>query len=315
MQVWLAQVSLLRDALRGRAGRELPALAAEHGFDGVEWLDRLLPSFRREDLARLGDACRQAGLGQGGLSLNLEYMVSPERRALQIRRALNLMGACPELGVGFVRVGLGGGGLNFNGALEWLSVLRPKSSQLATPLGPAGRLFYGLCLSAAQMSGYRGSHGRTPPPKSQAEHQAAREALSPLAEKAESLGLALGVENHWGISGRPDDLLNLVYNINGGEISAFKTGICLDLDNWYEDQDSYAGVAALAPSALHVHYKAYGGQPKQEALKLNYQGKLKLLKDAGYGGAFSLEYEGPEPALSGAVRASDVLRRIWEGLA
>ncbi|MCF8031550.1 MAG: sugar phosphate isomerase/epimerase [Desulfarculaceae bacterium] len=308
MRVCLAQVSLLRDALRGRVSPwDLPGLAASHGFDGVEWLDRLLPSFEHRDLARLGGACARAGLGPGGLSLSIQHLASSKRLALQTWRALALLEACPDMGVEFVRVGLGGGGLSLNGLLEGLSTLRPASSQMAAPLGLLGRWAYRV-VALANMARNRG-HGRTPPPANQSEHNAAQRALRPLAAKASELGLRLGVENHWGLSGRPDDLLKLVYNLE-----PFNGGICLDLDNFYEDQDSLAGVAALAPTAIHVHYKAHGRDPLEEAFKLDYQAKLELLKDQGYDGAFSIEYEGPEPALEGAIRAAEVLRKIWSAL-
>ncbi len=308
MRVWLAQVSLLGATLQRRVTPwGLPALAARHGFDGVEWLDRLLPSFEKTDLARLGQACARAGLGPGGLSLSIQHQASPKRLALQTQRALGLLEACPELGVEYVRVALGGGGLTLNGLLEGMSALRPKMLQLATPLGCMGRNAYRVLydLGLAQDRG----HVHQPPPASEREHALALQAVAPLAQRAAELGLRMGVENHWGLTGRPSDLLNFVYNLEGHGV-----GVCLDLDNFYEDQDSLAGVAALAPTANHVHYKAHGRYPEQEALNLHYAGKLGLLKEEGYAHAFSVEYEGPEPALAGAVRASEVLRDLWQGL-
>jgi len=308
MRVWLAQVSLAGALLQGRVTPwELPALAAKHGFDGIEWLDRLLPSFEPSDLARLGQACASAGLGPGGLSLSIQHQATPRRLALQTQRACNLLEACAELGVEYVRVGLGGGGLTLNGLLEDLSALRPRARQMTDPLGALGRLAYRLGTGLG-LTRYK-AHAHRPPPASKHEHAMAVQAVSPLAQRAEELGLRLGVENHWGLSGRPSDLLKFVYNLPGHGV-----GVCLDLDNFYKDQDSLAGVAAFAPSANHVHYKTYGPEPAREALRLGYKLKLELIKDEGYAHAFSIEYEGPEPSLAGAVQASRVLRDLWRGL-
>ena len=312
MRVWLAQVSLLAGTLQGRASSwELPALAARHGFDGVEWLDRLLPSYEPRLLARLGQACQRAGLGPGGLSLGLQPQASPARLRLQTRRCLQLMDACPSLGVEYVRVGLGGGGLSFNGLLEGLSALRPARRQLSTPLGPAARLAYRFAVATAGHTQYRG-HGKQPPPASNQEHEMASRALRPLVQKAAELGLRLGVENHWGLSGRPRDLLKLVYNLSDDNLGRNNIGICLDLNNFYEDQGALDGVAAMAPKANHVHYKAHSLDAAQEAFNLDYKAMLGLLRDEQYDWAVSIEYEGPEPALRGAIRAAETLRQLWQ---
>jgi sugar phosphate isomerase/epimerase len=306
MRVWLAQVSLLPEMLGAGVGPwELPALAARHGFSSVEWLDRLLPSCDHVTLARLGEACRQAGLGPGGLSLSIQHQAKPARLGQQTQRALGLLEACPALGVEFVRVALGGGGLSVNGVLESLAALRPPRFRRSTPLGLAGRAAYRLMAAAGLTRDQR--HASQPPPASEREQRLAVRALAPLAQRASELGLRLGVENHWGLSGRPADLLGLVYNLE-----RYNVGICLDLDNFYRDQDSLAGVAALAPSALHVHYKARARDAAGEARRLDYRAKLGVLKAEEYNGSFSVEYEGPAPRLGGAARAAGVLRELWE---
>ncbi|MBU4605042.1 MAG: sugar phosphate isomerase/epimerase, partial [Proteobacteria bacterium] len=173
------------------------------------------------------------------------------------------------------------------------------------PLGWAGRLIY-FALARAGLARDRG-HGMAPPPYPKEALDRAARSLEPLAKRAAELGLSLGVENHWGISGRPDDLLYTM-----GRLRDFGLGACLDLDNFYRDRDALDGVAALASQAVHVHYKAHGVDARAEAQGLGYQARLEALRAVGYAGAFSVEYEGPPPGLNGARRAAEVLRALWE---
>lgn len=306
MRILLAQVSLLPDLLSNKISSwRLPLLAAQNGFQGVEWLDRLLPSLEPHTLRRLGELSRRAGLGPGALGLNIQYDAPPARLAAQTQRCLGLLEACPDMGVVVVRVALARAGLNLGNILEIVTSLRPATARRREPLGWTGRLAY-LALARAGLTRDRG-HAVAPPPTPKAELEKAARALLPLAQRAQVLGLVLGVENHWGISGRPEDLL-----YTKDILGKYNLGICLDLDNFYRDQDPLAGVAALARQAVHVHYKAHGMNAQDEAIRLEYQTRLEHLRKAGYGGAFSIEYEGPPPGMTGARRAAGVLRALWE---
>lgn len=306
MRLLLAQVSLLPEILSKKISSwDLPLLAAQNGFQGVEWLDRLLPSLEPSALRRLGERSRQAGLQACALSLNLPYDAPPERRNAAARRCLDLLAACPDLGVSVVRVALARSGLNLGHLLETAASLRPASARRRDPLGWAGRLAY-LTLARAGLARDRG-HRVTPPPAPKGLLQQAARSLEPLAQRAAQMGLVMGVENHWGISGRAEDLL---YTI--GRLEKYGLGVCLDLDNFYRDQDPLAAVAALAPYAVQVHYKVHVKEAEAEARRLNYRARLGALRAVGYAGDLSLEYEGPPPGLSGARRAAGVLRGLWE---
>ena len=306
MRILLAQVSLLPELLSKKINPwSLPGLAARNGFQGVEWLDRLLPSLEPQALRRLGEMSRKVGLGPGALSLSISYDASPARLAAQTRRCLDLLDACSAMGVTVVRAALARDGITIGNLLEVAGCLRTVAARRREPLGCFGRLVY-LTMTRAGLARDRG-HSVTPPPLSRDELERAAQALRPLAQKAADLGLALGVENHWGLSGRPDDLLYTISQLN-----KYNVGICLDLDNFYKDQDALTCVAALAPQTLHVHYKAHEGDASAEAKNLHYQARLDALRAVGYAGAFSVEYEGPPPGLSGSRRAAEVLCRLWE---
>lgn len=306
MRVWLGQSSLLKETLRGQyPPDQLPAIASKNGFDGIDWLDRLLPSHRARDWAALGQVCGAAGLGPCGLNLNLSYGLPPARLERHLALLADLLGQCQLLKVKVVRVALAEGGLSVNNLLQTVAGLRPESARRIDPLGPLGRAAY----RTLHRAGFIGDHGRriSPPPRATPKRlQAAASALKPLAKRANDLGLTLGLENHWGITSHPADLLAILEMVNSDHL-----GVCLDLGNFYKEQDALAAIAVLAPSTVQVHYKARALDPEDDVPAFGYTASLGLLKNLGYGGAFSIEYEGPGPGLAGARAAARVLRRLW----
>lgn len=306
MQVWLGQCSLIQESLQGHyPPGELPGIAARNGFEGIDWLDRLLSSYRPGDWAELGLACQAAGLGPCGLNLSLSYGLPSPRLERHLAFLLELLEQCHLLGVKVVRLALNQGGLSVNNLLQRVAAMRLAAARRNDPLGPVGRFVY-KTLSRTGIIGGQGRRILPPPRAAKRNLEQAAKALRPLATQAENLGLVLGLENHWGITSNAGDLLAILEMVDSHAL-----GVCLDLGNFYEKQDALAAVAAMAPSTVQVHYKARALDPEDDVAAFDYVAKLGLLKEAGYDGAFSIEYEGPGPGLEGAVAEAQVLRRLW----
>lgn len=302
-RVLLHTWSLARPLLGGRLScLELTAEAAMAGFDGVEWLDRLLPSYDPGFLLELGQSQRQAGLGPAAYSMSLEMGASPARLAEQVDRAKAVLGLLPRLRVAAVRVCLGGGGrLSVSGALYLSESLRGRRAREAAPLSPLSRAVYRLLTRPGPLR-----PGRPPAPAEPMALQSAAWALQPLARQARDLGLSLGVENHRGLAARPEDLLSLLDAAGEG------LGVCLDLGNLQEGIDRAGAFDLLAPAAVHVHFKTSAVDPAREAEAGGYAGAMAALARAGYGGAFAAEYQGAGDGLSGARAGAALCRRLWE---
>jgi sugar phosphate isomerase/epimerase len=124
---------------------------------------------------------------------------------------------------------------------------------------------------------------------------------------AQDQGLALGLENHFGLTSHPEDILAILELAGQDE----NLGVCLDLDNVCAGQDALAMVRTLAPHAVHVHYKARDMDPQAEARRLGYEERLAALARAGYKGAFAVEYLGPGDGIAQAQAAARALQGLW----
>jgi sugar phosphate isomerase/epimerase len=143
--------------------------------------------------------------------------------------------------------------------------------------------------------------------KGQPETEARRncvESIEACADHAARRGVFLALENHGGVVAEPDSLLEIVQAVKSEWF-----GVNLDTGNFH-GVDPYADLARCAPYAVtaqvKVEMQAKGG-PKQEA---DFGRLVRLLKDAGYRGYVTLEYEAAEAPLTAVPRYLDRLRAL-----
>jgi L-ribulose-5-phosphate 3-epimerase len=127
------------------------------------------------------------------------------------------------------------------------------------------------------------------------------EACLPAAEKA---GVMLALENHWGLTTRPENLLRIYKAIRSPWL-----GINLDTGNF--PGDPYAGLEQLATDAVIVQAKTYYGGGKWYTLDLDYPRIAGILRKAGFQGWVSLEMEGEEDATTAVPKSLAVLRSAF----
>lgn len=132
------------------------------------------------------------------------------------------------------------------------------------------------------------------------------ESLRSLSDRARSLGLALLVENHGGVSSDPDFMLRLLEDVGHDRL-----GLLLDLGNFepliaishgrfagkelptvgLDLSHVYESVERLAPVASLVHAKAI--DPAQDGSPLlDLPKALSIVAASGYSGSVSVEWEG-----------------------
>ena len=133
----------------------------------------------------------------------------------------------------------------------------------------------------------------------------ASESLSALGEFSEPYGVDIIVENHGGYSSDANWLVNVIKNTgkkNVGTLPDFGN-FCVkknqNLSDWgatsdecsYE-YDKYLGVKQMLPYARSISAKSYSFDNNGNSIEIDYYRMLKIIKDSGYNGYISIEYEG-----------------------
>jgi sugar phosphate isomerase/epimerase len=128
-----------------------------------------------------------------------------------------------------------------------------------------------------------------------------------LARTARSLGLDLLVENHGGITADPEVIVALVEGVGRDELK-----VLVDIGNFepllsvqmavmqgkeipnVDVTPLYDKVARIAPYAHLVHAKTHEFDDAGRPVRLDVVRALRVVRDAGFTGPVSLEYEGNE---------------------
>jgi sugar phosphate isomerase/epimerase len=259
--------------LRRAEEREIEACihrAADLGFDGVELLQKQLPSTDRAYLQGLKRLAFALGLDLMGYSTHQGFVSpDPDSRARNVAHTIDTLEQAYQLGIPTIRINTGGWGTsrNFN--------------ELMANRGVEPRL-----------------EGHT-------EDEAfgwVIDAIAELVPEAEKRGVVMGLENHWGLSVTPEGVLRVVRAIDSPWLR-----VTLDTGNFLEDP--YDRLAMLADRAVLVQAKTYFGEGVWYTLDLDYARIARILRDAGYRGYISLEYEGREDPLTGVPKSLALLRQ------
>jgi sugar phosphate isomerase/epimerase len=145
-------------------------------------------------------------------------------------------------------------------------------------------------------------------PKGSTEEQAvawAIEGIKAVLPHAVKKGIVLALENHGGITAKPEQILKLVNAIESPNF-----GVNLDTGN-FRGGDPYAEIAQLAPYAMNVQVKTEveraGSRKKEDA---NLARVIAILREARYSGYVVLEYEAAEDPLKAIPRHIKTLRQL-----
>ncbi|UQZ36897.1 sugar phosphate isomerase/epimerase [Paenibacillus sp. PK3_47] len=150
-----------------------------------------------------------------------------------------------------------------------------------------------------------------------------------IADYAAGFGITTSIENHGTFLQSSDRVLGLVTTVGRDN---FRT--TLDVGNFVcVDEDPLAAVKKNAPYASMVHYKDFYIRPEGRGLGGSWfrstagryllgavagYGDLELeeitgvIKNSGYNGYVSIEFEGLEECRSATRLAMDNVRRLWE---
>lgn len=132
---------------------------------------------------------------------------------------------------------------------------------------------------------------------------AAFKELLPLAKE---LNVKITMENHGGITTSADTILRIIQ-----ETDPQWVGSCLDFKNWPKDKILEEN-KKLAPYAFHTHAKAHQFKEDGEEAVADYKAILGFLKEAGYKGPISIEWEGGGDPIEGVKKTRDLIIKYWK---
>ncbi|MGH9660418.1 MAG: sugar phosphate isomerase/epimerase family protein [Bryobacteraceae bacterium] len=248
--------------------------AARLGFDGVEILHRQMSGETPAYLNQLKQAAFRAGVDLVMLSIHQDFVFpKPEERRKHVDHTRHCIDLAAQLGIPCVRLNSG----------RWKTV--PSFNDLMKVRGDEPPLAgfsnddaFAWCVESI------------------------RQCL-PHAEKA---GVALALENHWGLTTSTEMLLRIWRAVNSPWL-----GINLDTGNF--PGDPYPEIEKLAPHATIVQAKTYYGGGEWYTLDLDYRRIAGILGKAGFRGWVSLEMEGKEAPETAVPKSLAVLRDAFTG--
>lgn len=248
--------------------------AAELGFDGVEILHRQMESETPAYMNNLKRLAFANGLDLIMLSIHQDF-VSPDEaeRQKHIDHTEKCIGLASQLGIPAIRLNTG----RWN-TMSFDDLMAAGGTETPTE-GYTNDDAFGWVIESV-------------------------EKLIPTAEKA---GVAMALENHWGLSTDPDALLR-IYNA----IDSPWLVLNVDTGNFADKfGDNYAQFEKLAPHAAIVQAKTYHGGGEWYTLDLDYKRIADILRNAGFTGYVSLEMEGKEPAETAVPKSLAMLRAAF----
>ena len=246
--------------------------AARLGFDGVEILHRQMTDETPAYLNRLKQAAFRNGLALPMLSIHQDFISpKPEERAEAVAHTKRCIELAAKLGIPSIRLNSG----RWNTIQSFDDLMKVK--------------------------------GDEPPIEGFTDEDAFRwciEGIQACLPAAESAGVLLALENHWGLTTKTENLLRIHRAVGSPWL-----GINLDTGNF--PVDPYPEIEKLAPHASIVQAKTYYGGGEWYTLDLDYRRIAGILRKANFRGWVSLEMEGKEDPSTAVPKSLDVLRSAF----
>jgi sugar phosphate isomerase/epimerase len=310
MQVYLSCWSVRTLLKQGELNfLSLPKFARENGFSGVELFDRLFASREAGYLRQLKSALHENGCGVVIAIGNDFTVVNPKVWRQQIDHVRRFLEICHFLGGNVARIFLGGQGFSIHKVMAWLGEHPLPGQRISGDLLWQQRLANYLLMNRFTMRLSEMVRKKTQAHQKLEPEKIRRcvTALRQLQPTLEALDLHIGIENHWGLSTHPETVVEIIRQAESPRI-----GTCPDFGNFTETQDRYAGLQILASYAKHVHAKSYQFDRSGEETTIDFSRCLRILREANYDGAISVEFGGEGDQRLSSQKTRDLILRYWK---
>lgn len=246
--------------------------ATDLGFDGVEILHRQMENETPQYVNKLKQLAFKRGLSIPMLSIHQDF-VSPsaDDRRKDIAHTIRCIDLAAQLGAPAIRLNSG----RWNTIASFDDLMKVKGDE-------------------PPIEGYTNEHALS----------WVVESIRACLPHAEKMGVALALENHWGLTTDVEMLLRIWKTVNS-------PWLVINADTGNFPGDPYEGISKLAPHAAIVQAKTYHGSGEWYTLDLDYKKIAAILRSAGFRGWVSLEMEGKEDPASAVPKSLQTLRSAF----
>ncbi|MDP9380017.1 MAG: sugar phosphate isomerase/epimerase [Chloroflexota bacterium] len=133
--------------------------------------------------------------------------------------------------------------------------------------------------------------------------ESAIESYQRLARYGEQVGVRLVLENHGGLSADLGNIQRMLESVPSN------FGTSPDFGNFPEEK-RYDGLALMVPRAAVVHAKTYDFNAAGEFHNFDFARCLSIVRDSGFDGYLSVEFEGKGDQPQGVRQTIDLIRRL-----
>ena len=247
-------------------------LAAEMGFDAVEFLHRQMTNESNDYLQKLKRRAFLLGLDLCGLSIHQGFLYpDPAERQKNVDHTIHCIELAYQLGIPTMRVNTG----TWHTSKDFDELM--KNRGIEPPI-----------------KGYTDEDG----------FKWVIDGLSKCLKTAEKCGVLLCLENHWGLGRTPEGVLRIVNAINSPWLQ-----VLMDTGNFLENP--YDKLEMMAPKTVYVQAKTYFGGGLWYTLDLDYDRIAAMLRKHHYQGYIALEFEGKEDARTAVPKSLALLRKAF----
>ncbi len=245
-------------------------LAARAGFDGVEILKVQMTDTSNSTLQKIKKHAFTLGLDLMGYSTHQGFVTpDKEKRQANVKLTLEQIEEAYRLGIPTMRINTG----------RWRTTKTFDELMANRGIEPP-------------LEGYSDEDG----------FGWVIGAMEQLIPKAAECGVTLGLENHWGLGRTPAGVKRIVDAIDSPWLQ-----VTLDTGNFLEDP--YDRLAQLAKQTVLLQAKTYYGGGTWYELDLDYARIARIMRDAGFRGYVSLEFEGKADPTTAVSQSLEVLSK------
>jgi sugar phosphate isomerase/epimerase len=247
-------------------------LAADMGFDAVEFLHRQMVNEADDYLQRLKRRAFLHGMSLCGFSTHQGFLFPDKAdRQRNVDHTIHCIELAYKLGIPTMRVNTG----------TW--------------------------RTSKNFDELMKNRGIEPPQKGYTDEDGfgwVIDGLGQCLKTAERCGVLLALENHWGLARTPEGLLRVVEAVKSPWLQ-----VLMDTGNFLEDP--YDKLEKIAPKTVFVQAKTYYGGGLWYTLDLDYDRIAAMLRKHNYRGYISLEFEGKEDPRTAVPKSLALLRKAF----